>query len=284
LFSLGRLSMAFVAAPVQALARVCAPWGSHSATQVAAVTARAAAGQRTLFSYGISTTGGLERGVTWLLGHSSLLVAGAVACAARCAMVRRTRSLQPGRQLFVTVRAEGDDQSEVSQIDFRVGTVVSCEKHPDSDKLLVETIDLGEDEPRKICSGIANFYSPDQMTGKRVVVVSNLKARKIGGIPSNGMILCASKKDGPEAENYSALQVVDAPEGVEAGERIVIEVEGFSHGEVAAPNRVGKKKLFDKVAPHLCTNAEGTVCYKTSPFMTTAGPCTAVSVTEGTVS
>lgn len=248
------------------------------------MTARAVAGQRALPAYGTSTTGGLERSATWLLGRSSPLVAGAVACAARCAMVRRTKTLQPGRQSFVTVRAEGDEQSEVSQIDFRVGTVVSCEKHPDSDKLLVETIDLGEDEPRKICSGIANFYSPDQMAGKRVVVVSNLKARKIGGIPSNGMILCATKKDDPESESLSALQVVDAPEGVEAGERVVIEVEGFSHGEAAAPNRVGKKKLFEKVAPHLCTNAEGTVCYKTSPFMTTAGPCTAVNVTEGTVS
>lgn len=180
----------------------------------------------------------------------------------------------------MTLAAEGDPQSDVSIIDFRVGQVVSCESHPDSDKLLVEMIDVGEDEPRQICSGIAKYFSPEQVTGKRVVIVANLKARKIGGVPSNGMLLCATSGE----EEDTKLDIVEAPEGATVGERVVIEVEGQSHGDPAAPNRVAKKKLYEKVAPELRTDAEGTVCFAQSQFTTSGGPCTAKAIPSGVVS
>eukprot|EP00438_Fugacium_kawagutii_P004185 Skav215917 [mRNA] locus=scaffold226:92005:94940:+ [translate_table: standard] len=57
------------------------------------------------------------------------------------------------------VRRKG--QSDISQIDFRVGEIKSCEKHPESDKLLVEQIDIGEEAPRQICSGIGKLNRRD---------------------------------------------------------------------------------------------------------------------------
>ena len=171
-------------------------------------------------------------------------------------------------------------QSDISQIDFRVGEIKSCEKHPDSDKLLVEQIDVGEEAPRQICSGIGQFFKPDEVVGRKVVIVSNLKARKMAGTSSEGMLLCASQRDG---DDLSALDLVEAPEGAPVGERVIVELADEEHGDAAPPNKVGKKKLYEKVAGDLKTNAEGSVCFKDSPFMTSAGPCTA-KLTDSVVS
>ncbi len=76
-----------------------------------------------------------------------------------------------------------------------VGEILACEKVPKADKLLKSTVKIG-DEVRTILSGIAQYYTPEEMVGKRVVVVSNLAPRKIRGIESQGMLLCAANDDG----------------------------------------------------------------------------------------
>lgn len=81
------------------------------------------------------------------------------------------------------------------KVQMKVGEVIECEKHPDADKLLVSKIKVGE-EVRQIVSGIANWYAPDQMVGKKVIVVTNLKPIKLRGVKSEGMILAASDEDG----------------------------------------------------------------------------------------
>lgn len=77
---------------------------------------------------------------------------------------------------------------------LKVAEVVACEKVEKADKLLKLTLDVGG-EKRTVVSGIAKFYSPEQMIGKRVVLVANLKPAVLRGIESNGMILCASEGD-----------------------------------------------------------------------------------------
>ncbi|MCS6818606.1 MAG: methionine--tRNA ligase, partial [Chitinophagales bacterium] len=84
---------------------------------------------------------------------------------------------------------------EFSKIDLRVGTVLAAERVEKADKLLKLTVDMGL-ETRTIVSGIAQFFSPESLIGKRVCVVANLAPRKIRGIESKGMILLAEKKDG----------------------------------------------------------------------------------------
>ncbi len=85
---------------------------------------------------------------------------------------------------------------DFAKVELKVGKVVACEKVPKADKLLCSKIDVGEDSPRTVVSGIAAYYSPEQMIGKRVVVVTNLKPVKLRGILSEGMILCAEGADG----------------------------------------------------------------------------------------
>jgi methionyl-tRNA synthetase len=85
---------------------------------------------------------------------------------------------------------------DFKKLDLRVGTILEAKKHPDADKLLCFKVDLGEDNPRSIVSGIAKFFEPEALVGKQVVVVANLPARKIRQVESNGMILTVEDSTG----------------------------------------------------------------------------------------
>lgn len=80
---------------------------------------------------------------------------------------------------------------DFAKIDFRVAEVLACEKVEKADKLLKLSVKMG-DEVRTVVSGIAKHYQPDEMVGKKVVLVANLKPAKLRGIESRGMILAAS--------------------------------------------------------------------------------------------
>lgn len=79
---------------------------------------------------------------------------------------------------------------ELDKVELRVGKILSCEKHPKADRLLVSQVKLGP-ETRQIVSGIAKWYKPEDMVGKEVIVVCNLKPVKLRGVESQGMILAA---------------------------------------------------------------------------------------------
>lgn len=83
---------------------------------------------------------------------------------------------------------------DFEKIDLRVGTILQAEKHPKADKLLVFQVKLG-DETRQIISGVAKDFTPEEMIGKNVIVVTNLKPRKLRGMESQGMILFAEDGD-----------------------------------------------------------------------------------------
>ena len=100
---------------------------------------------------------------------------------------------------------------DFAKLDLRVGKVISCEKHPNADKLFVLKVDLGEKEPRTIVSGLAQSYTPGQVIGKYIVVVANLKPSNLRGIESQGMLLAG--KNGKE------IQIVEA-NGLEPGSKI----------------------------------------------------------------
>jgi methionyl-tRNA synthetase len=80
---------------------------------------------------------------------------------------------------------------DFTKVAFKAGKVLAAEKVAKADKLLKLTIDLGEGTPRTIVSGIAEAYAPEQLVGKNVVVVANLKPRALKGIESRGMVLTA---------------------------------------------------------------------------------------------
>ena len=84
---------------------------------------------------------------------------------------------------------------DFAKLQFQVGEILSCEAVKKSKKLLCSQVKVGS-QVRQIVSGIKNFYTPEEMVGKKVMVVTNLKPAKLAGILSEGMILCAEDADG----------------------------------------------------------------------------------------
>ncbi|HBH3124731.1 TPA: methionine--tRNA ligase subunit beta, partial [Clostridioides difficile] len=85
---------------------------------------------------------------------------------------------------------------DLDKIELRVGKIISCEKHPKANKLLVSQVKIGP-ETRQIVSGIAEYYKPEDLVGKEVTVVCNLKPVKLRGVESQGMILAAGDDGDP---------------------------------------------------------------------------------------
>lgn len=103
---------------------------------------------------------------------------------------------------------------DFARIELKVGTIIEAERIEGADKLLVLQVDIGA-ETRQIVAGIAKHYSPEELVGKQVVVVTNLKPAKLRGVMSNGMLLAASTTGDP-----MELGVVTPDRHVPAGSRV----------------------------------------------------------------
>lgn len=84
---------------------------------------------------------------------------------------------------------------DIGRIDLRIGKIVEIQKHPDADSLYVEQIDLGEDKPRTVVSGLVKHVPIEEMKNRLVVVMCNLKPAKMRGVTSEGMVMCASSPE-----------------------------------------------------------------------------------------
>jgi methionyl-tRNA synthetase len=94
------------------------------------------------------------------------------------------------------------EYADFARVDLRVGRILTVERIPKADKLYKLTVDVGEESPRTIAAGIAEAYtSPEQLVGRSVVVVANLKPRALRGIESRGMLLAA----GPGGKDLSLV-------------------------------------------------------------------------------
>ncbi len=95
---------------------------------------------------------------------------------------------------------------EFKKIQIKIGLITSAEKVPDTDKLLKLTVEMGEEKPRQIISGIAAYFSdPGQLVGKKVAFLANLESKVIRGLESQGMILAVSGGEG-ESQFFSLLE------------------------------------------------------------------------------
>jgi len=171
------------------------------------------------------------------------------------------------------------DGPPISALDIRVGLIKKVWEHEEADKLYCEEIDVGEDAPRLIASGLRPYLKPEDMEGRKVLVLCNLKERKLVGFPSHGMVLCASNED------HTDVRLVNPPIDAKVGERVTVPDFDFEgeDGEPFAENKIGKKKVFEKIAPHLVTNKYGVPEFLGRPFMTSAGVCTS-PIGDGSVS
>ncbi|HKO36426.1 MAG TPA: methionine--tRNA ligase subunit beta [Pyrinomonadaceae bacterium] len=103
------------------------------------------------------------------------------------------------------------DITDFAKVDLRVGEVKTAERIPKADKLLLITVDIGEEKPRQLLAGIAQYYEPETLIGRKIVVVANLKPRKMRGYESQGMLLAASVGD--EGKPVLATFTEDVPNG-----------------------------------------------------------------------
>lgn len=101
---------------------------------------------------------------------------------------------------------------DFDKIKLKTAEVIACEDHPKADRLYVLKLKLGEEE-RQVVSGIKEFYSPEDLVGKKVVVITNLKPVKLRGIESRGMVLAAEDSDGK-------LSLVSTLEEIKSGASI----------------------------------------------------------------
>eukprot|EP00594_Rhizosolenia_setigera_P013839 CAMPEP_0178955550 /NCGR_PEP_ID=MMETSP0789-20121207/9670_1 /TAXON_ID=3005 /ORGANISM="Rhizosolenia setigera, Strain CCMP 1694" /LENGTH=878 /DNA_ID=CAMNT_0020637199 /DNA_START=276 /DNA_END=2912 /DNA_ORIENTATION=- len=168
----------------------------------------------------------------------------------------------------------------VTALDIRVGLITKAWEHPESDKLWCEEIDLGEDEPRQVASGLREFYSSaSDLEGRKVLVVSNLKSRKLAGFPSHGMVLCSSNED------HTDVKIISVPHEAKIGERVTVSGWDFESedGKPFAENKLQKKKILQKLAPFMTTDEFGTPGFLGSPFITSGGVCSS-PLSDGQVS
>ena len=116
---------------------------------------------------------------------------------ARLDAIRKAREEEAARQAASVVAPQKEEVSfeDFEAMDIRTATVLEAERVPKTDKLLKLTIDTGIDH-RVIVSGIAQYYSPEDMVGKQICILANLAPRTIRGIESKGMILMARQADG----------------------------------------------------------------------------------------
>ena len=85
-----------------------------------------------------------------------------------------------------------------SDLDIEVGQILSVEKHPNADKLYVEKVQLGADKIVQIVSGIAKYYTPEQLLNKKVLILRNIPSALLRGVESQGMVLAAEDKSSVE--------------------------------------------------------------------------------------
>ncbi|CAK5081123.1 unnamed protein product [Meloidogyne enterolobii] len=149
------------------------------------------------------------------------------------------------------VDTAGGGEIDVGRLDLRVGRILKATKHPDADALYVEEIDLGEEKPRTVVSGLVRFVPLEEMQNRLVVCLCNLKPAKMRGVESQAMVMCAST---PEK-----VEILEIDSSCEPGD--VVMCEPFAH-RPDLPFMNPKKKIWEGVAPDLSVSENGECVYK----------------------
>ncbi|XP_029642215.1 aminoacyl tRNA synthase complex-interacting multifunctional protein 1-like [Octopus sinensis] len=161
---------------------------------------------------------------------------------------------------------------DVSKLHIRVGFVKSAQKHPDADKMYVEEVDMGEEKPRTVVSGLVGAVPLSDIEGHLCVFLSNLKPAKLRGVLSEGMILGANNGD--------KVELLRPPPGSVPGDRVVCAKYPGEPERVITP----KNKIWDFVKPDVKTNNSCVATYKGEPLIIEGkGQVTVPSVSDSQI-
>ncbi|NP_001004987.1 tyrosine--tRNA ligase, cytoplasmic [Xenopus tropicalis] len=196
-------------------------------------------------------------------------------------MKKLSNDAYPGASKQKTVpkgstKNSGPEEIDPSLLDLRVGKILSVRQHPDADSLYVESVDVGEENPRCVVSGLVQYVPSDQLLGRSVVLLCNLKPQKMRGIESQGMLLCASTEG-----EQKQVEPLDPPTGSAPGERIYIE--GYENGEPEGELKP-KKKVFEKLQVDFRISDDLCAQWKGKNFLTKLGSVTCKTLRGGSIS
>ncbi|XP_071956556.1 tyrosine--tRNA ligase, cytoplasmic-like [Antedon mediterranea] len=181
--------------------------------------------------------------------------------------------VEPKTKVKKGAKSGASEELSPSRLNIKVGKIVSAEMHPDADTLYLEKIDIGEDVPRTVISGLAGKVELEQLRDRLVVVLCNLKPVKMRGIESQAMLLCAVSEDG-------TIEPLSPPEASSPGE--VALFEGHSSGEPDAELKP-KKKVFEQLQVDLKTSSNGIAQWKDHQLVTKLGPVVAPSLKNASI-
>ena len=160
-------------------------------------------------------------------------------------------------------------------ISLKTAKILSVEKHPDADKLFVETIDDGSESGRVILSGLAPYFAPEELVGADIILAENLKPRKMRGIESKGMLLASHYTD---ADGTERVELVGMP-GAVAGTPVTLEGAEATTPPVQKPQAIDAELFF--VVPF--TVEDFRVCAAGKQLLVNGKPLVMKHVKSGTV-
>merc|ERR1711978_717299 len=163
---------------------------------------------------------------------------------------------------------EDEPPVDIGRLDMRVGLIRKATKHPDADSLYVEEVDVGEEKPRTVISGLVKFIPIEQMQNRKAILMCNLKPSKMRGIMSEAMVMCASTPD--------KVEILSPPEDSKPGD--LVYVEGYERQPDAQLNP--KKKIFEACAPDLKIDANKIATYKGVPWTVNGQKCHSTTLTD----
>ena len=171
------------------------------------------------------------------------------------------------------VEEEALHEVDFSKLELRVGRVQRAWHHETADRLYCEEIDVGAEAGgvRVVVSGLRGHYTMEELQGRLVAVVCNLKESKFQGVMSFGMVLAA--KGTAVGGAVGKVELLQVPEGSAVGERLTLQ--GFAGAFPAALSsaRTKKLKVWEAVVPDLHTDDSGAACWKELQLCTSAGIC-----------
>lgn len=151
-----------------------------------------------------------------------------------------------------------DHQLDLTKLDLRVGVITKIWKHETSETLFCEEVDVGEESPRQIASGLRGFYLEDDLLNSKVVVVCNLKESKFRGFLSCGMVLAAKSETG-------AVEIIEADSEAVPGDRVFLS--GHELVQPLSSAIIKKQKIWEKVSIDLRTDSSRALCWQHFPLI-----------------
>ncbi|KAK7129463.1 hypothetical protein R3I94_017618 [Phoxinus phoxinus] len=163
-----------------------------------------------------------------------------------------------------------EQKPDVSRLDLRVARILDVRKHPDSESLYVQEVELGEPAPRTVVSGLTNHVPPEQLVGCLVVLLCNVRPVKVRGVQSQARLLCAV--------NQESMEPLTPPTSAQPGDRITFQYYPGEPEKELNP----KQRIWERLLPDLCTDAKGVATYKGVAFEVRGkGLCRAPNISNG---